>query len=69
MTDTEKPKRIYRMPPGQVNDVAKANIVRRFHGLRLLQIKVRSCLACGTLFESAADRTCGCMQHKNVLDL
>lgn len=63
------PKYIERMGPTQINEVKKANEVRRAHGLALLKIKVRTCLACGYLFESAAARTCGCTRAKNVLDI
>jgi hypothetical protein len=52
--------KIKALPPSVVKDIEQKNVARRLAGLPLIQIKVRHCLICATLFESAGNRTCGC---------
>lgn len=51
---------IKTLPPSVVKDIEQKNIARRLAGLSPIVIKVRRCIACGSLFESAGNRTCGC---------
>ena len=48
------------LPPSVVKDIEQKNIARRLAGLSPIVIKVRRCIACGSPFESAGNRTCGC---------
>jgi hypothetical protein len=54
------PSRIKTLPPSVVKDIEQKNIARRLAGLSPITIKVRRCIACGSPFESAGNRTCGC---------
>lgn len=51
---------IKTLPPSVVKDIEQKNIARRLAGLSPIVIKVRRCISCGSLFESAGNRTCGC---------
>ena len=51
---------IKRLPPSVVKDIEKKNIARKLAGLSPIVIKVRRCISCGSMFESAGNRTCGC---------
>lgn len=53
-------KSIKTLPPSVVKDIEQKNIARRLASLSPIVIKVRRCIACGSLFESAGNRTCGC---------
>ncbi len=48
------------LPPSVVKDIELKNHARRLANLAPIKIKVRNCIACGQLFESAGNRTCGC---------
>lgn len=52
--------KIKRLPPSVVKDIELKNNARRLANLSPIKIKVRSCISCGILFESAGNRTCGC---------
>lgn len=52
--------RVKTLPPSVVKDIEQKNIARRLANLSPIVIKVRRCIACGSLFESAGNRTCGC---------
>lgn len=52
--------KIKRLPPSVVKDIELKNHARRLAGLSPIRVKVRNCIACDTLFESAGNRTCGC---------
>jgi len=52
--------RIKTLPPSVVKDIHHKNVARRLAGLSAILIRVRRCLACGSMFESAGNRTCGC---------
>lgn len=52
--------RVKRLPPSVVKDIEQKNVARRLAGLSPIVIKVRRCIACGSKFESAGNRTCGC---------
>jgi hypothetical protein len=52
--------RIKTLPPSVVKDIEQKNIARRLAALSPIVIKVRRCIACGSPFESAGNRTCGC---------
>ena len=52
--------RIKTLPPSVVKDIEQKNIARKLAGLSPIAIKVRRCIACGSPFESAGNRTCGC---------
>jgi len=48
------------LPPSVVKDIELKNHARRLANLAPIKIKVRTCIACSQLFESAGNRTCGC---------
>ncbi|MEZ4741149.1 MAG: hypothetical protein R3B45_01655 [Bdellovibrionota bacterium] len=48
------------LPPSVVKDIELKNHARRLANLAPIKIKVRTCIACNQLFESAGNRTCGC---------
>jgi hypothetical protein len=52
--------KIKRLPPSVVKDIELKNHARRLASLSPIKIKVRRCISCGALFESAGNRTCGC---------
>jgi len=52
--------KVKRLPPSVVKDIELKNHARRLANLSPIQIKVRHCISCNTLFESAGNRTCGC---------
>ncbi len=54
------PNRVKKLPPSVVKDIEQKNVARRLAGLSAIVIKVRRCIACGSKFESAGNRTCGC---------
>ena len=59
-----KKNKIRRLPAQTVKDVKVKNLARRLAGLSPLRIKVVSCLSCGQMFETVANRTCGCNRDK-----
>jgi hypothetical protein len=54
------PNKIKSLPPSVVKDIEQKNVARKLAGLSPIVIKVRRCIACGSKFESAGNRTCGC---------
>lgn len=56
----QDPNKIKTLPPSVVKDIEQKNVARRLAGLSPIVIKVRRCIACGSKFESAGNRTCGC---------
>lgn len=54
------PNKIKALPPSVVKDIEQKNVARKLAGLSPIVIKVRRCIACGSKFESAGNRTCGC---------
>lgn len=56
----QDPNKLKTLPPSVVKDIEQKNVARRLAGLSPIVIKVRRCIACGSKFESAGNRTCGC---------
>lgn len=52
--------KVKKLPPSVVKDIELKNHARRLANLSPIRIKVRACISCGTMFESAGNRTCGC---------
>lgn len=52
--------KIKKLPPSVLKDIELKNNARRLANLSPIEIKVRRCICCGQLFESAGNRTCGC---------
>ena len=52
--------KIKRLPPSVVKDIELKNQARRLANLAPIRVRVRNCIACNQLFESAGNRTCGC---------
>ena len=52
--------KIKRLPPSVVKDIELKNQARKLAKLSPIKIRVRNCIACSQLFESAGNRTCGC---------
>jgi hypothetical protein len=51
---------IKKLPPSVVKDIELKNQARKLASLSLIKVRVRACMICGQLFESAGNRTCGC---------
>jgi hypothetical protein len=58
-------KTLKKLPPSVVKDLELKNYARKMAGLSLIKIKVRTCLSCGSLFESAGNFTCGCQNGRD----
>ena len=52
--------KVKTLPPSVVKDIELKNHARKLASLSPIRIKVRRCIACNQLFESAGNRTCGC---------
>ena len=48
------------LPIAVIKEIEQQNKARRFMGLSSIDIKIRNCLHCRGLFQSAGRRTCGC---------
>lgn len=51
---------VKKLPIMHLVDMEEKNKARAAIGVSLLQVQVRRCLRCNTLFESLGNRTCGC---------
>jgi len=51
---------IKRLPTSVVKEIELKNHARRLAGLSPIHVKVRNCINCQELFESAGNRNCGC---------
>jgi hypothetical protein len=54
---------VKKLSPSARYNVQQVNKSRLEHKLKPLEIKIRSCLACGEKFESTGMRTCGCNRN------
>lgn len=54
---------VKKLPQSVVKDIELKNHARRLANLPPIKVKVRNCMSCGNLFESAGDRTCGCLSR------
>jgi hypothetical protein len=52
--------KVKRLPPSVVKDIELKNHARKLASLSPIKIKIRRCISCNTIFESAGNRTCGC---------
>jgi len=59
-TKEHQSNKVKRLPPSVVKDIELKNHARRLANLSPIRIKVRTCISCCALFESAGNRTCGC---------
>lgn len=57
-TETE----VKRLLPSVADDIKLKNVTRARAGLSPIQVSVRRCIVCGGRFESAGNRSCGCVQ-------
>jgi hypothetical protein len=57
---TPATNKVKRLPPSVVKDIELKNHARRLANLSPIRIKIRQCISCNALFESAGNRTCGC---------
>lgn len=55
-----KSNKVKRLPPSVVKDIELKNQARKLANLEPIRIKVRTCISCDQLFESAGNRSCGC---------
>ena len=53
-------KRVKQLPPSVLKDIELKNHARRLANLAPIKIRVRRCVSCLSLFQSAGNRTCGC---------
>lgn len=56
----EESKKVKPLPPVILKEIEQKNQARKLANLPLLAIKVRRCIACKQLFESAGKWNCGC---------
>lgn len=56
----EKASKIKLLPTAVIKEIEQQNKARRLMGLSAIEIKIRTCLNCGGLFQSAGRRSCGC---------
>lgn len=54
---------VKRLPASVVKDIELKNHARKLANLPPIKVKIRCCMSCGTQFESAGDRTCGCLNR------
>jgi hypothetical protein len=59
-TESFKSNKVKRLPPSVVKDIELKNQARKLANLTPIKIKVRTCISCNQLFESAGNRACGC---------
>lgn len=59
-TNTTSANKIKVLPAAVIKEIEQQNKARRLMGLSAIDIKIRNCLHCGGLFQSAGRRTCGC---------
>ncbi len=60
-TAAEAPvKRVKQLPPSVLKDIELKNHARRLANLAPIKVRIRRCISCLSLFESAGNRTCGC---------
>jgi hypothetical protein len=59
-TNTVAANKIKVLPAAVIKEIEQQNKARRLMGLSAIDIKIRNCLHCGGLFQSAGRRTCGC---------
>lgn len=52
--------KVKRLPPSVLKDIELKNHARKLANLSPIKVKVRTCIVCSLLFESAGNRTCGC---------
>ena len=52
--------KVKRLPPSVVKDIELKNQARKLASLEPIRIKIRACISCDQLFESAGNRSCGC---------
>ena len=52
--------KVKRLPPSVVKDIELKNQARKLANLAPIRIRIRACIACNQMFESAGNRTCGC---------
>ncbi|WP_141735993.1 hypothetical protein [Oligoflexus tunisiensis] len=57
---TAPASKIKVLPAAVIKEIEQQNKARRLMGLSPIDIKIRNCLHCGGLFQSAGRRTCGC---------
>lgn len=57
---TETSSKIKYLPPSVMKDIEQKNAARKLAGLPPILTRIRRCLTCGTMFQSAGNRTCGC---------
>ena len=43
--------------------IEQKNAARKLAGLPPILTRIRRCLTCGSMFQSAGNRTCGCTNH------
>ncbi len=52
--------KIKYLPPSVMKDIEQKNAARKLAGLPSIVTRIRRCLTCGSMFQSAGNRTCGC---------
>ena len=60
-----KEQKVKKLPPSVLKEIELKNHARKLAGLSPIRVKVRKCIACGSSFESAGNRTCGCQSRNS----
>lgn len=57
---TDNSSKVKYLPPSVMKDIEQKNAARKLAGLPPIITRIRRCLTCGAMFQSAGNRTCGC---------
>ena len=60
MAEVARSDIVKKLGPFQARALMDQNTARSAIGLSKIEIKIRRCLSCGSLFESTQNRLCGC---------
>jgi len=58
--NTGASRKVKYLPPSVMKDIEQKNAARKLAGLPPISTSIRRCLTCGSSFQSAGNRTCGC---------
>jgi hypothetical protein len=59
-----KSNKVKRLPASVIKDIEQKNHARKLASLPPIKVKIRRCISCNELFESAGNRTCGCASRQ-----
>lgn len=62
---TQSSPKVKMLPPSVIKEIELKNHARKLAGLSPIRVKIRRCIACTTMFQSAGNRTCGCQSRSS----